>query len=158
MSSEINPELFRNSLTVLLVETFERVAGIYLDKETSLFETLDGLGADEASRPIIPGGTSIAAHTEHIRFYLDVLIDYMQGRKSDKIDWRDSWKVQIVNDTEWRELRLRLHDSHRRVLDLIKECGNWNDERFLGGALGIAAHTAYHLGALRQISLAVKAS
>ncbi len=44
-------ELFKKALLDCLEETFERVSGIYLDSGTSLFETLEGVSAEEASRP-----------------------------------------------------------------------------------------------------------
>ncbi len=52
MASQIDSKIFFTEVSRLLDETFENHHGIYLDKGTSLFETLDGIRADEASRPV----------------------------------------------------------------------------------------------------------
>lgn len=51
MTQPIALDLFTSELFPLVEETFERIHGIYLDKGTSLFETLDTITAEEASRP-----------------------------------------------------------------------------------------------------------
>ena len=50
MAKSIAVEHFTSILYDLLDETFERVHGIYLDKGTSLLETLATITAEEASR------------------------------------------------------------------------------------------------------------
>ena len=50
MTQQIPVERLTSTLYALLTETFERVQGIFLDRGTSLFETLDGITAEQASR------------------------------------------------------------------------------------------------------------
>ena len=45
----IQSEHFTKAILMLLEETFEKVEGFYLDKNTSMFETLAGISAEEAS-------------------------------------------------------------------------------------------------------------
>jgi hypothetical protein len=52
MTRTISQESFSKELFSVLEETFETHHGIYLDKGTSLFETLSQIGADEASIPV----------------------------------------------------------------------------------------------------------
>lgn len=52
MTELIQPETFRSVLLDLLDETFDNVHGIYLDKDTSLFRTLETVSAQEASIPV----------------------------------------------------------------------------------------------------------
>ncbi len=156
MARQIDNVTFTKLLNTLLEETFDNVEGIYLDKGTSLFETLDTISADAASRPITPDGTTIASQVGHVRFYLTVMEDYMQGKWYDKVDWQGSWQPKTVTSDEWASLRKNLRETHDRVMRLIKGFDDWNDERRLGGALGIIVHTAYHLGAIRQIIRVVK--
>ena len=73
MANQMSVDSFTAELYDLLCETFERTQGIFLDRGTSLLETLDAISADQASRSVSPAGASIASHVEHIRFYLDVL-------------------------------------------------------------------------------------
>ena len=86
--SDIRQEDFVNNLFAFLVETFEspsRSASAYLDQKAGLFDTLEYLSADQASQPIAKGATSIAAQVGHIRFYIDVLEQFMNGRTG-KVD------------------------------------------------------------------------
>lgn len=87
MSAQIPVKRFKKALFACLDETFSNVRGIYLDKGTTLFETLEGVSAEEASRAISTHSATIAAQVEHIRFYLDVLDDYMRngGRQNKQL-------------------------------------------------------------------------
>jgi len=156
MAQHIKQDLFTNALNGFLGETFNNVEGIYLDKGTSLFETLDSVTAKEASTPVRPGGTTIAAHADHIDFYLKVISKYMVGGWGEKIDWSQSWLTKSVNEKEWGALKKKLSATHDDVMKLIKSFDNWNDDKKIGGAMALVAHTAFHIGAIRQIMRMVK--
>jgi hypothetical protein len=156
MPQPIPSELFVQNVLALLGETFEKVEGIYLDGGTSLLETMASLSAVEASRPIFESGTTVAAHVTHARFYIGILRDYMDGKRHDKVDWKGSWSCQSVTDSEWDILRNQLAEDYRQLVAHLKGVDDWNNDRRLGGVLAIVTHTAYHLGAIRQIAKAVK--
>ena len=64
-------EDFRKNLLHLMEETFEsKHHGIYLDKGTSLFETLETVSATEASIPVGNKCASLAAQVAHTTFYI----------------------------------------------------------------------------------------
>lgn len=84
MPVQIPLERIKPVLLQLLEETFSRVQGMYIDKGTTLFETLDGVTAAEASRSASPKTATIAAQVEHVRFYLDVLDEIMRTRNFEK--------------------------------------------------------------------------
>jgi len=150
MTRDISAEEFTKVLFDLLEETHRTVDGLYLDRGTSLTNSLDAVNAKAASTPIVADGSTIAAHVAHIEFYLQVMMDYMQGKWYEKVDWKGSWKQTVVTEEEWTTLKLKLHAAMDRVRAMLASFDDWNDERKLGGALGIIAHTAYHLGAIRQ--------
>jgi len=156
MTQQIALELFTSELFPLLEETFERVHGIYLDKGTSLFETLDTLSAEEASRPVSAHCASIAGQVEHVRFYLQVLQEYMQQKEVGKVDWAASWYLKTVTPEEWAALKQRLRATYAGVVLLAKSFETWEGENQLGGALAIVVHTAYHLGEIRQALCTIK--
>ncbi len=156
MTQLIPHELFASNLFALLEETFENVGGIYLDGGTSLLETLATISAAEASRPTTASGTTIAAQVFHARFYIRVLRDYIDGKSQGKIDWKESWSLSSVTDAEWDAIRNQLAGDFREITSYLKGIVDWNEDRRLGGALAIVVHTAYHLGAIRQILRGVK--
>jgi lysozyme family protein len=149
----INQADFTNSIFALLKETFEGTntafGTMYLDAGTGFFDTIDAVDAEKASRLIAEGATTIAAHCEHVRFYLEFLSNYM-SEKFIMVDWKESWKVKTVTEAEWTALRGQLHKTYQVVTDTFDEVETWNDFK-ISGALGILAHTAYHLSAIRQI-------
>ncbi|MGH9946032.1 MAG: hypothetical protein ACRD6X_02400, partial [Pyrinomonadaceae bacterium] len=67
------------SVAYLLRETFEGspegMPSAYLDRGVGFFITLDGLSAEAASKEF--HGTTIAAQTEHAKFYLDRLCEFI---------------------------------------------------------------------------------
>lgn len=152
-------ELFKKEIFECLEETFEGVRGIYLDRGTSLFETLESLSAEEASRPIAERCATVAAQVEHVRFYLDVLNDVMQKEEVTKVDWREIWeKVREVTPEEWEGEKRRLKESYQRVRATMKNYEKWEGEYGISGALAVLAHTAYHLGGIRQALCAIKSA
>lgn len=149
---------FVEAVAYLLRETFEGSPegqpSAYLDRGVGIFSTLAGLTAEAASREF--HGTTIAAQTEHAKFYLDRLCEYINGR-TEPVNWEDSWLIETVNDAEWDALRASVKNAYENMLHCIAEVKDW-DARRGGMAIGIVAHTAYHLGAIRQIAKTASAS
>ena len=149
MANSIAVEHFTSILYDLLDETFERVRGIYLDKGTSLFETLATITAEEASRPVGGKCATLAAQVEHVRYYLDVLEGYMLKQTIGKADWDEIWRtVHSVTPAEWEGSKERLNTTYHRVRGAMQNLA-W-DEDEIGAALAIVVHTAYHIGEIRQ--------
>jgi hypothetical protein len=150
MTTTIESTRFSEMLSEVLDETLEHGHGIYLDQGTSLFETLQTIDAYRAS--ILVGGrcASLAAQVEHVRFFLEVLEQYILHGSSQDVDWGEVWRtVEAVTPGQWQEARSRLELTGRRVGSLMREKHEWSDEA-IGGAFAIVAHTAYHLGEIRQ--------
>ena len=124
--------------------------------DRGLLHSLDQISAATASTTPT-GGASIAAHTDHLRYGLELLNRWAGGEPSPwkTADWTASWRKQVVTDDEWRRLRD----------DLRHETEAW--QRSLGTITGLpdtaakwvagsVAHLAYHLGAIRQIDRATR--
>ncbi|MCI0709777.1 MAG: DinB family protein [Chloroflexi bacterium] len=139
----------------LLEETFENAHGIYLDRGTSLFETLATITAQEASRPVSANCASIAVHVAHLSFYIETLIRFVQGERP-QVDWTEIWRtVREVTPQEWEASQQRLRDAYQAIRTLVNET-IWEDEDQIGGALGVLMHNAYHLGEIRQALCTIK--
>lgn len=156
MTTSIPSTLFTTELLYVLTETFESVQGIYLDKGTSLIETLAGLSAEQASQVVGSQCASIAAHVTHVCFYLDVLDHYMKTGQDERVDWGEIWRtVRAVNIDEWARLQTRLRQAYQRLQAAIPAYESWDVEYSIAGAIGVVAHTAYHLGEIRRASCVV---
>ncbi len=139
-----------------LRETFKSVFGIYLDKGTSLFETLAEISAEQASQPM-GKCASIAAHVAHTSYYLRALEDRMLGRDLSYIDWDAIWReVSAVDEAEWAELIADLRAAYERIMSQLDGADTWQGSHELSCLLGVIAHTAYHLGEIRQMMCHVR--
>ena len=135
----------------LLRETFEGgrpgQGTQYLDHDSGILNTLERLSAAQASRP---NGShpSVAAHVRHMIFHLKVAYEWIGGDHS-KRDWKGSFLPQTVTPEEWSRLLTRIVEAKAEYLRVIQALP---PDRLIsdGGAMGVIAHLAYHLGAIRQ--------
>ncbi len=159
MTDQAAIELFKKEILDCLGETFEKVRGIYLDRGASLFETLEGVSAEDASRPAAADTATLAAQVAHVRFYLDVLDDSMRREEVAKVDWREIWQgVRAVTPEEWDAARRGLRESYERVLKTIQDFDRWEGEYGIAGSLAVLTHTAYHLGGIRTTLAVIRAT
>jgi hypothetical protein len=157
MTHRIATEHFSSVIGSALEETFESVHGIYLDRGTSLFETLATISAEEASIPVGGKCATLAAQVEHVGFYLEVLMQYMVGPPPQSVDWDEIWRtVSSVSEEEWADSQKRLRETYEQVTDLIDGIDRWDTQELVGGPVAIIAHTAYHLGEIRQALCVLK--
>jgi hypothetical protein len=153
---QIEQEHFLNSVFALLDETFENHHGIFLDEDTSLFQTLETVSAEEASIPVGGKCASLAAQVEHVNFYLGVMERYIFQGDTSRVDWGEIWQtVEKVTPEEWQASKAKLESTYRRIDKALHENGTWN-ENAIGGAMAIVVHTAYHLGEIRQALCTLK--
>ncbi|HKY54367.1 MAG TPA: hypothetical protein VJM08_08685 [Anaerolineales bacterium] len=147
---------FATNLHQLMGETFENPIGIYLDPNTSLFQTLETVSAEEASIPVGGKCASLAAQVAHVTFYIESFERFaLQGDNSPR-DWGYIWRtVKKVTPEEWEDYKSKLKDAYQRMDKLFHENELWNQDT-MGGALSIVVHTAYHLGEIRQALCTLK--
>lgn len=120
----------------------------FLDKgpDAGLRNTLAKVSADDASREI--GGNSIAAHAGHVLFSFDAFGAFIAGDRT-KRDWNQSWLVSTVDDASWAKLQSDLAARYEELLRTVETHAGAGEDA-LGGAIGVVAHLAYHIGAIRQ--------
>jgi hypothetical protein len=149
--SVIQSEHFVKALLILLDETFDNVHGAYLDKNTSMFETLAGITAEQASVAVGGKCATLAAQVKHVAFYLDIVDKSVRNPGEWKVDWEEIWRtVDVVTPQEWQAIQDELRTSYDKIRALIEFAPDWASEREIGGAIAVVAHTAYHLGEIRQ--------
>lgn len=157
MTATLQKDHFTSALYLLLDETFDTVQGVYLDRGTSMFETLDTISAEEASIPVGGRCATLAAQVKHVAFYLDVTDHYFRDPNFPGADWDEIWRTtKAVTPAEWDKLKIDLRKSYDRIKLLIEDTPAWNSEREIGGIMGVIIHTAYHLGEIRQALCTLK--
>jgi hypothetical protein len=157
MSTQIQREHFTKALDALLDETFDNVQGFFLDKGTSMFETLATISAAEASIPVGGKCATLAAQVKHVAFYLDVLEKAVRTQQFEPQDWDKIWReTSAVTPEEWNDIKSSLRESYNRIKTLIHDTTEWPSDREIGGAIATVVHTAYHLGEIRQALCTLK--
>ncbi|MFF2753048.1 hypothetical protein ACFVR1_04720 [Psychrobacillus sp. NPDC058041] len=150
-------DMLRESLKVLLKETFDGPSGNgswYTESKpgSGIFGTLEKVSAEEAS--ILIQGTTIAAHIDHTRYYLWMANTYMKDEKPE-LDWSESWKITSVDEDTWSRFKVELQNEYTTLIENINSFTTL-DEQTSNGILGSLAHSAYHLGSIRQMTKTVK--
>jgi hypothetical protein len=148
--------IFQQALSTLLAEILDGPPGeeayVLNPGDPGLLHQLDTISAATASARPMPGKTTIAAHVDHVHYGLTLLNRWAQGATNPwaDADWDASWQRGQVNDEEWAELRAKLREASAAWQQAVRARNEW-DPISAAGALASAAHTAYHLGAIRQI-------
>ena len=157
MTQESVLSRYTRDLFQIYEETFEKVRGIYLDRNTSLLETLATISAEEASRPVSATCASIAAQVEHVRFYMEVMEKILLRHDPGQVDWGEIWRtVEKVTPEEWEASKARLEATYRRLMTLLKSFETWDGDEDIGVPMALVVHTAYHLGEIRQATCTIK--
>jgi len=150
-TADLNPTLTR--LFSELAEGAARDGAFILNSgDAGLIRSLDKLSAAEASHSA-NGGATIAAHAQHVRYGLSLMNRWARegGNPFADATWDAAWKLGVVHDAAWQEIRDGLRVEAQRWLAALAVPRQASDVE-LSGMIGSIAHLAYHLGAIRQIS------
>src|SRR5262245_19370220 len=119
--------------------------------DRGLLASLDRPSAADASRTHA-GGSSIAAHVDHLRYGLSLLNPWGDRVSPPwpEMDWTASWRRTVVSDSDWRTLLEELRHEATRWAEALSTSRDVSDVEAAWLA-GSVAHLAYHMGAIRQI-------
>jgi hypothetical protein len=151
---------FTRSLSALLREILDGSdpvsCWVLNPEDPGLLRSLDGLSAAAASAGPAAGGSSIAAHVDHLRYGLELLNRWSRGENPfADADYSASWRRVTVMDAEWALLRQQLRAEARAWQEAVRQPRELTDDE-LNGVVGSVVHLAYHLGAIRQIDRATR--
>lgn len=155
--ANMNPETL-DAIRKLFSETFIGIGnenGTYFNDSSAnsgICGVLDRIPADIASRVPRPGGKTIVGHTRHMLVYTIHVAKYLRNEKN-KVDWSASFDPQAASIADWDELRGLLRRESDALLETIATSQR---DGAIASAIGAIAHGAYHLGAIKQILLAVQ--
>lgn len=144
------------TLLAELVDGSSPKGGYMLNRDdVGLLRSIDRLSAAEAST-IVNGGSSIAAHVDHLTYGISLMNRWAAGENPWKdADWSASWRRTSVTDETWEKSRRALADEAHKWLATIK-LPRELEEADLTGMIGSIAHLAYHMGAIRQMNRSVR--
>lgn len=150
------PQALSTLLDELALGSGRGGAWILNPDDPGLLRSLDGLGAEAASAAPANGAAPIAAQVNHVRYGFELLNRWARGENPyADADWSASWNRRSVTEGEWAELRADLRreiEGARQVMQRPLP----STQIELNGLVGIVAHLAYHLGAIRQIDRSLR--
>jgi hypothetical protein len=121
-------------------------------RDRGLLRSLERVPAADASA-LTRTGSSIAAHVAHVVYGLALLNRWSKGENPfADADWAAAWRKTTVTEPEWEALRIQLRDEAARWLVVLRTPREVQDIE-LSGMIGSIGHLAYHVGAIRQISV-----
>jgi hypothetical protein len=152
--ADIVPALFRE----LVHGSADPQARTYVlnQGDAGLLASLDRLSAAAASATH-EGGSSIAAHVDHLRYGFSLLNRWADGSSPPwpDMDWTASWRRNVVSESEWRTLRDELRRETTRWAEALATRRDVTAVQ-AGWMTGSVAHLAYHMGAIRQLDPAAR--
>lgn len=127
--------------------------------EASVLGTLAQLTADDAYAEPTPGRKSIAAHTTHLKFTLELTLKRLHG-ENPHADWPSSFNTGESSPEAWKQLQQDLRTAYDAVLaffDRLRDqpISTWQPIH-VAGLVAMTGHNAYHLGAIRQLMIDVR--
>jgi hypothetical protein len=148
------------SLRTLLHEVLDgpaETAAFVLNRgDLGLLASLDEISAADASVRPADGGTSVAAHVDHLRYGLELLNRWARGEDPwSTAHYAASWQRTDVDEAQWRARRDALKQEARIWTASVTDRVEWN-ELSITEAFSSVVHLAYHLGAIRQIARATR--
>lgn len=174
--AELN--MLRRSLLTVLNELLDgaatEAAWVLNPEDGGILKALDMLSAEEASAVPAGGGSSVAAHVDHLRYGFELLNRWSRGEEPfADANYSASWNRVTVSEAEWASRREALRHEAHAWRDAIQQqpgiragagtgaidenAGTPKIAEFeLTGTIGSIAHLAYHLGAIRQIQRATR--
>ncbi len=143
------------ALTVLLDEAFlgpprgAEHGNFTTGPGTGLLDTLRELSPQAASSHVVPGRPAIAAHAAHVLVSLGMERTLAQGDTAQP-DWDIAWRREVA-DAPAREALVREAEAEYRTARTFLEGVDPEDPEGVARAVALVVHTAYHLGAMRQL-------
>ncbi|WP_430787062.1 hypothetical protein VBD025_15460 [Virgibacillus flavescens] len=122
------------------------------EPNSGIFGALEGVTAEEASLSV--HGTVLAAHVDHVRYHMWITNELLKDRKVEEMNWGESWKINVVDEPRWNQIQEELRNEYVTLLEAFDHI-QWSE--FLANEIsGSLAHSAYHLGAIRQMLKVIK--
>ncbi|MDX2006905.1 MAG: hypothetical protein SFU83_16655 [Meiothermus sp.] len=115
-----------------------------------LLASLEPVGAEQAGWSAVNGGSTVAAHADHILVTFR-FVQAMFGGHEFQPDWGASWHQRSrPGKADWDQLKVDLRREYEATRELIEARPYWRESGFTQ-MLHHIAHIAYHASAVRQI-------
>ncbi len=159
MANNVFPEALATILREIFDGTLKRSGFLLNSGDPGLLAQLEQLDPAVVSTRPMPGRTTVVQHVAHVLYGLELLNRWMAGEENPwaSADWEAAWKLGTVDESQWKDLLAKLREEAKQwQLAISAKTGDW-DQMSACGAIASAAHTAYHMGAIRQILAAANA-
>jgi hypothetical protein len=152
----IPADTFLTSIHNLLAKAYERTTAQSRFRDhgpgSGLFPSLESISRENASRTSVGSGSSIAAHANHWRWSIAMANALMRGEHPSR-NGAERWTVREVDGSTWTQRHSSLQLEHETWRDQLPNGFDPNNPILVMSGVAMVAHGAYHLGAIRQLTL-----
>lgn len=125
----------------------------FVQGKEAIFDVLESLTAEQASRSIPGTRATIGAHANHLCYFLHLFNVNNRGEE-EQGDWEGSWKVQEFDEAAWKDVTTRTRKEYEEAYHWYEAQSASDSELNKDDAeytIANIAHAAYHLGAMRAL-------
>lgn len=116
---------------------------------TGLLDTLKELSPEAVSGHIVPGRPAITAHAAHVLLSLATERALAAGLPAEP-DWDQAWQREATDEAARDSLAREVEAEYRAARAFLEGVDPYDPEA-VTRAVALVVHTAYHLGATRQL-------
>jgi hypothetical protein len=126
------------------------------EEDSGILGSLRGLSASSAFAVPVEGLDCIAAHVQHAAYSINLATRAFRGENAHATaDWQGSWVIREKNPAEWQRIFNDFESAVSNISAELTRGVNLDDPMLRRGSIGLIAHTAWHLGAVRQLRVLV---
>ncbi len=126
------------------------------EEGSGILGSVGQLSAKAAFSEKVPGLDSIAAHVQHVSFFVNLAVRAYRGDNAyEGADWTGSWKIREKTPSEWQRILNELESAVNNISAELKRGIDLDVFPIRRGSMALVAHCAWHLGAIRQLLVLV---
>ena len=143
-------ETWKKHIVNAINEAYDGTGGIYLDSGTNLLAELGALNGTQASTVLPGAGNSVANQVRHLLTTVRMHEPQFNGGDYPELDWGADWSEIDLSDPEWQELVKTFAATRETLIGWVTSPTVEENDDYVGAALMVATHHAYHVGQIRH--------
>lgn len=143
-------ETWKTHIVKAINEAYDGTGGVYLDSGTNLLAELTALTGAQASTVLPGAGNSVANQIRHLLTTVRMHEPQFNGGTYPDLDWGADWAEIHLNDNEWQELVASFAATREQLIGWVTSPTVEENDDYVGAAVMVVAHHAYHVGQIRH--------
>lgn len=143
-------EAWKKHIVDAINEAYDGSGGVYLDSGTNLLAELTALTGAQASIVLPGAGNSVANQIGHLLTTVRMHEPQFNGGDYPDLDWGADWDEIHLNDEEWQKRVHAFAATREHLINWVMSPTMDENDEYIGAAVMVATHHAYHVGQIRH--------